>query len=283
MHYFLLFFYYFNFCFRHKGIDNNYFSDCNLQAIPPQIADWKDIVVLGNNKVELTPLQPHALQLFLGRNMISELPPQLFLLRNLTVLTLRQNHLTTMSSAIRHLVSLRELNVSGNYLTTLPGAMLELENLSLLVASPNPLLQSENMPPPTPPPSQPLKLTLNVTTASGSMKDIGRSMVSRTLHFNPRWTEGPARLTEQCLVQIIKQYKYTELLTMYDLPPDLAAQLYNADERREADAVCANCKRLTCEVAGYAIEFWNGVGGSGVVPFKQEFCSGLCMKNHCNI
>ncbi|KAH7913049.1 hypothetical protein BJ138DRAFT_1003084 [Hygrophoropsis aurantiaca] len=78
-------------------------------------------------------------QIYLAGNNISILPPELFDIEKLTVLTLRGNYLTHIPHDICRLRSLRELNISQNRLTYLPSEMSTM-TLSNLLVYPNPFL-----------------------------------------------------------------------------------------------------------------------------------------------
>lgn len=93
--------------------------------------------------------QRHLLQLYLSGNKISYLPPQLFTLQNLSVLSLRGNRLTYLPGEICRLKNLKELNISLNRLTYLPWEIRDM-NLDKLLVYPNPFLSE---------PSSPFKLT----------------------------------------------------------------------------------------------------------------------------
>ncbi|KAG2121889.1 hypothetical protein DEU56DRAFT_833572 [Suillus clintonianus] len=81
----------------------------------------------------------HMLQLYLFGNSIHDLPPELFKLENLTVLSLRGNLLTYIPPEICHLINLKELNISLNRLSYLPSEMRDMKLLKLQL-NPNPFL-----------------------------------------------------------------------------------------------------------------------------------------------
>ncbi|KAG1780830.1 hypothetical protein EV702DRAFT_1185446 [Suillus placidus] len=81
----------------------------------------------------------HMLQLYLFGNSIHDLPPELFKLENLTVLSLRGNQLTYIPPEICRLINLKELNISQNHLPYLPSEMQDMK-LSKLQLNPNPFL-----------------------------------------------------------------------------------------------------------------------------------------------
>ncbi|KAF9075745.1 hypothetical protein BDP27DRAFT_1443045 [Rhodocollybia butyracea] len=77
--------------------------------------------------------------LLFADNALSRLPPQLFHLSRLTVLSLRSNKLKVLPPEICLLTSLKELNVSNNRLEYLPAEMLDMK-LNALSVEPNPFI-----------------------------------------------------------------------------------------------------------------------------------------------
>ena len=74
---------------------------------------------------EFGPLTP-SIQLFLSRNQLAELPPELFSLTNITVLSLRNNDLRHLPPSISRLQNLTELNIAGNGIQFLPWELLDM-------------------------------------------------------------------------------------------------------------------------------------------------------------
>ncbi|EME39447.1 hypothetical protein DOTSEDRAFT_179997 [Dothistroma septosporum NZE10] len=93
---------------------------------------------------EFSALTP-AIKLFLARNALTSLPPELFHLENITVLSLRNNHLTKLSPCIGRLRKIRELNIGGNDIRYLPWELFHLfdcnGNHNQITIRPNPLLE----------------------------------------------------------------------------------------------------------------------------------------------
>ncbi|KAB1226923.1 hypothetical protein CJ030_MR1G003953 [Morella rubra] len=119
-------------------------SDCSLKAIPDEV--WScgpsaRVLDLNNNFVEEVPAQVSCLssiqKLFLNSNAIRDgfinweaLVP----LKYLTVVSVNQNHLTTLPSQLGALTSLRQLHIGKNKLTSLPieiGLLTQLEVLKV--------------------------------------------------------------------------------------------------------------------------------------------------------
>ncbi|TFY73091.1 hypothetical protein EWM64_g10921, partial [Hericium alpestre] len=152
-------------------------SNNGLTYIPAEIRDLANVVVLPPLKEVPVPIQipaartfarsqtapaavlssaysfrsksverPHSgIELYLGPNEIRTLPLELFQLRNLVVLVLRNNALTHIPPQIAELRGLRSLNVALNKLQYLPAEMTTMR-LKECYVTPNPFLT-----PPEPP------------------------------------------------------------------------------------------------------------------------------------
>lgn len=91
---------------------------------------------------EFSSLVP-GLKLFLSCNLLQTVPMEIFFLKNLTVLSLRNNKLTKIPSAIGRLHNLCELNLGGNELRSLPFEILKLitdHRLKVFNVQPNPFV-----------------------------------------------------------------------------------------------------------------------------------------------
>ena len=91
---------------------------------------------------EFGPLTPD-LQLFLNNNGLGMLPSELFMLENVSVLSLRNNALAELPASIMQLKKLKELNVASNAIKYLPWEMLDIlqSRHCRLIVRPNPLLE----------------------------------------------------------------------------------------------------------------------------------------------
>ncbi|KAF9563977.1 L domain-like protein [Agrocybe pediades] len=82
----------------------------------------------------------HSLTMFLGQNNISKLPPELWTLHNLSILSLRNNQISYLPPEIGQLRNLQSLNVASNNLKYLPAELMTLEKLTTLIIFPNPFI-----------------------------------------------------------------------------------------------------------------------------------------------
>ncbi|KAK4615420.1 hypothetical protein CLAFUW4_10255 [Fulvia fulva] len=102
---------------------------------------------------EFSALTP-SIKLFLARNALISLPPELFNLENITVLSLRNNELTEIPPCSDRLHKLRELNIGGNNIQYLPWELFHLfdcnGNHNQVTVRPNPLLEPTSITGPSP-------------------------------------------------------------------------------------------------------------------------------------
>ncbi|KAK2867997.1 hypothetical protein FQN49_003259 [Arthroderma sp. PD_2] len=114
------------------GDDRVDLSYLNMRTIPShilpplaQLTKQPTVLEHGVSAQMFSPLEP-SLQLYLTRNLLTNVPKEVFDLWNIRFLSLRQNKLTEIPGAIRKLTLLQELNVGGNKLRYLPWEILGL-------------------------------------------------------------------------------------------------------------------------------------------------------------
>ncbi|KAJ2574468.1 hypothetical protein GGH95_003901, partial [Coemansia sp. RSA 1836] len=86
-------------------------SDLQLEAVPDELAELKDLVVLAPSHTMVT-----SLQLILSSNILCHFPLAVCELVNLTTLIISYNRISHLPPEIGNLVNLRELSVSHNNL-----------------------------------------------------------------------------------------------------------------------------------------------------------------------
>ncbi|KAJ1732441.1 hypothetical protein LPJ61_002045 [Coemansia biformis] len=118
-------------------------SDLNLDTVPDELAELKDLVVLTPSNKLVTDLQ-----LTLGTNLLRRFPLAVCELTNLTTLLISHNRIAHLPPEIGNLVNLRELSVAHNRLRSLPLELTRLTRLHTLTVFPNPFMSP-------PPPSLP--------------------------------------------------------------------------------------------------------------------------------
>ncbi|KAI4565114.1 hypothetical protein MJT46_009457 [Ovis ammon polii x Ovis aries] len=89
------------------------------------------------NCPDLTPLASQLIYLNLSYNNICDFPTEIYCLKNLQILNLRNNPIKEIPSTIQQLKLLKSLNVAFNLITTLPPGLFCLHNLEELDISYN--------------------------------------------------------------------------------------------------------------------------------------------------
>ncbi|KAI8047794.1 hypothetical protein BDF21DRAFT_433983 [Thamnidium elegans] len=117
------------------GIDRVDISHVELTEIPDEIEELQYVTVVHHDIVKAA-----ALQIFMYGNYIESINLRLFRLKNLSVLSLRNNRLTTVPPEIALLENLVELSLGNNQLKSIPAELLRLKKLELLSLLPNPFL-----------------------------------------------------------------------------------------------------------------------------------------------
>ncbi|KIK65538.1 hypothetical protein GYMLUDRAFT_358547 [Collybiopsis luxurians FD-317 M1] len=173
----------------------------------------------------LSGVPREQMQLLLADNALIRLPPQLFRLEHLAVLSLRSNMLTYLPPEISLLTSLKELNVSNNRLSFLPSEMMGMK-LSSLSVQPNPFIT-----PPSNAETAKFRRTLSrhrTQSKAGLFQERPRlASPVKTIFEN-----GIPSLFEVCLRTLFSVSTSTsfgrsrfEVEFPYDLPADAAARL----------------------------------------------------------
>ncbi|KAJ2678383.1 hypothetical protein GGI25_002368 [Coemansia spiralis] len=110
-------------------------SDLQLEQVPDELAELKDLVVLAPSQTLVTDLQ-----LTLSANRLQHFPLAVCELTNLTTLILSHNRIVHLPPEIGNLASLRELSVAHNRLRVLPLELTRLTCLQTLSVFPNPFI-----------------------------------------------------------------------------------------------------------------------------------------------
>lgn len=166
-------------------------------------------------------------ELHLGNNDITvdSISNSLWTLRNLHVLSLRQNRLESLPEGIGRLGSLHTLNVASNRLRYLPAEILQLENLAIVNLHPNPWLAP-------PAPSAPSSPDPDASPASEASPRRRRLLGPLTTHFKqPALKEvalrrllAPSQPTATDLAQpLVKEYYTPDSMRQLEVPDHLYA------------------------------------------------------------
>ncbi|KAK9239310.1 hypothetical protein V1525DRAFT_372853 [Lipomyces kononenkoae] len=234
----------------------------NLDTIPDEIEDLRNLVVLDSGLTghqDAGPLR-QDIEIYLSNNNISGMPPPLFSVENITVLSLRNNRLTAIPNAIYRLRNLQNLSLGGNELQYLPAQILLLKQLHVLTVHPNPLRLL------------PESATLREAKSGGLMYLVFAS--SPAIEFN----SATARLSEFCL-RILSQYRATEKeINKWNLPDNILQLVSLATKMNSYKNTCGQCGAFMVKEMAFAYEWWNGVVGIDRFVIRRDFCSGKCIE-----
>ncbi|KAJ2160781.1 hypothetical protein GGF46_001969 [Coemansia sp. RSA 552] len=159
-------------------------SDLELEAVPDELAELKDLVVLTPSHALIT-----ALQLTLSNNILRHFPLAVCELTNLTTLILSHNRIALLPPEIGNLVNLSELSVAHNRLRYLPLELTRLKHLHTLSVFPNPFLDAPDAPEPAGPEVM-LRRRLQAELPGATLRPFRLTLVDRGL---PRLADLAAR------------------------------------------------------------------------------------------
>lgn len=255
-------------------------SDLGLTEVPKEIKDLKDFVTISTKDRTLG----NSVQLFLGKNRITKIPPFLFNLENLTVLIMRSNKLKYVPGAIGRLKNLVELGLNGNKIRSFPSQMLELRNLNLLSIEPNPLMAYPAL----------FKRRSSRTTndLDSDERKSDMTFASCVIATEPRWVSfkhinsfdqsyaSAPPLSELCLRTISNYRPSPREQAAWNLSSALESKKERIDhayEMSEYRNTCGLCGSYMVDFVAYTMEWWNAVLKNNEVPIRREFCSAKCV------
>ncbi|KAI0027214.1 hypothetical protein K488DRAFT_91138 [Vararia minispora EC-137] len=216
-------------------------SGRGLTSIPEDVRDMAGIIAFPNSSLKahgVNPARPFTrshsgllmgttggVGLNLAQNTIRTLPPNLFVLQNLTFLSLRNNQLDFIPPQISELRSLQHLNVALNWLPFLPAEILTLPKLEQLLVHPNKFLPdpSSHIPPDHPRPCHPWRAVgaTNIRAPIPSLTEITlRSLMSPSVPDSPKplFVSRPSHNSPTRQRDLTRNATLTNIHTHYALP-----------------------------------------------------------------
>ncbi|KAI8975247.1 hypothetical protein BDF20DRAFT_943704 [Mycotypha africana] len=237
-----------------NGVELVDMSNLGLTEIPDEVKELEYVTVVQNDKV-----RPASLQIYLYSNELSRINPTLFKLKNITVLSLRNNKLDYLPSDIALLENLVELSLGNNQLKYLPSEVLHLKKLAILLLSPNPFL-----PVPEPSEDQP-------------------SITSTTMIRRSRIKASFATLFETSTRVLLNEINTNNALFATSSP---FAQIIPNDILNRIQSVlattnhaCEHCKKsfLKSDIEEMV---WQSILGNSFIPVLYRFCSLNCCQQY---
>ncbi|EGV64624.1 hypothetical protein PSN45_004954 [Yamadazyma tenuis] len=231
-----------------------------LNEVPSEIKDLNDLVVIGQDSTQI------IFQLYLTNNDIRVLGPPLFKFTKLNVLALRQNKIERIPALIKNMVRLTDLSIGANRIKFLPWQILNLPVLQSFRAGPNPFLKVPND---------------AIEIKSMTLNPIkNKRFVSRIEYFKDDEKLIPS-LKSLCLSKIAQyDVSYQEARQWRKNTPRLYHEsIKKAIAQGNFEETCAECDRLITDPVAEVIEWWDFLQNNQI-PFKKEFCSGMCVKRY---
>ena len=272
-------------------------SSMGLDELPPDIESLKSLTKVATvpdfkpSEQAYHPIEAE-LRLFLANNKFTKIPNHVFRLKNLRLLSLRQNNLVCIPHAIGTLEQLQSLNISSNRLAFIPVELLRLIshfNLKDFIADPNPWTQ-------VPDSAAKLKETSRLDRNQYVMRRAAISnveilrpcgVVERTVPFSMLQSirRKQPSLAELALNRMTTMQSFQNINEWIDegIPAPVREMLntglaYSAIGHRQC--LCGQSFILP---AKQWLEWWNidkiSTGPSLKLPFLRQFCS-RCVPDH---
>ncbi|ODV89926.1 hypothetical protein CANCADRAFT_98047 [Tortispora caseinolytica NRRL Y-17796] len=261
-------------------------DSCALTNVPDEINDLKNMVShLGADQGKLTS----ELRLILSNNAITRLPPFLFTVWNISVLSLRNNKLKSIPTAIYRLRNLRDLSLGGNLLDSIPSQILDLPHLEVVVLFPNPFRALR-------PKADRTRSAIARATSDISHLKAGKrpatkvyttmpELYDRTItHLTTSDLHAP-KLTELCLRVLGRhpsiERTHKQLTSSSDnlLPAQSLNRIASGIDAMKQGSICGICLQGSMvEPIGVIYEEWDNVFGNNGITVRREICSGKCLK-----
>lgn len=231
----------------------------DLTEVPHEIKDLNNLVVFDKSII---------FQVYLTNNKIRFLNPSLFKFVKLNVLGLRQNKLEYIPASIKKLVNLGDLSIGINRLRYLPFQILNLPNLKTFRAGPNPFIL----------PTDAIKIPEPSVNINNDRKLKFVSEIKYTKNYSPKIIPS---LKTLCLAKISNydvSYQETKEWKR-SIPKTLHEVVTKGIAQGNYEETCSECDCLIVEPVAEVIEWWDILNNKNI-PFKKEFCSGMCVQNY---
>ncbi|KAK5273831.1 hypothetical protein LTR96_000431 [Exophiala xenobiotica] len=276
-----------------RGKEDVDLSSLSLTTLPDEVTSLQtlakqDEIVPGMLDMG-TDLEPQ-LRVYLASNLFTQFPTPVLELRNLRVLSLRNNNLTSMPPGIRELVNLESLNIAGNQLTELPFEVLELarfHKLAEVISSPNPW-------------TDPGVADWGDQTADEHemrcvrttvLKDLQQWLVSKVSKpsLGGQRTDSYARvssLSETVLRQLARLDPQNKVDFQSLMPPGTSEMVLERLQtlQEHPGRRCGYCRRLIVMAANERLEWWSislrGRQLGEILPYRRLECAQGCGKKN---
>lgn len=262
-----------------------YLESMGLKTLPEDVEDLKNLVVWGANGVEVPRVEIYA-----THNRLRILPPALFNVSNLSVLSLRNNRLKKIPGKICQLQNLTYLSVVNNEIKVLPYQILKLPKLTNLLVRPNSNLfelKDQEIGSYYPVSHESESHTTDVRRFVSKVKWIDLPLTSSS-QISPRSIDDremcalmpPVPKLSELALRCFSRYSVTLTETRQwkrQVPTVRQKMIAKALQKGIYDENCSVCDRITVNPIAKALEWWD-FKSQTLVPVRRNFCCANCVK-----
>lgn len=257
-----------------------------LKNLPDDIEDLKNMVCVGPNGIEIPQIEIYA-----SHNKLRVLPPNLFDVENVIVLSLRHNRMKKLTGKISKLQKLTDLSLASNELKVIPYRILKLTNLANFLIRPNPYLWELE--------DQEEGFAVQVGEENESQEVNTKRYASRL-----KWSDLPIQASSQIgkpilndremaetvsavpklaelSLRVISRYKVSLSETKTwkrNIPTYMQKMIAKAIQKGAYEETCSVCERVTVNPVAKSLEWWD-IQSQKLVPLVRKFCCGNCVKH----
>lgn len=260
------------------GCPKLHLEGIGLKILPDDVEDLKNMVCFGVNGVE-----PPKIEIYATHNKLRILPPGLFNVVQLHVLSLRGNKLKKLPGIIWKLKNLTDLSLVNNEIKVLPYQILKLPKLTNLLVRPNlGLIELKDQDPLSyfcvadAITNQDVDVCRYVSRVKWShlssiCGDITDLEIAKTISAVPKLMELALRRFCHYDVTLSETRLWKRTIPVYTqkmITKALQKGIYNEG--------CSVCDTVTVNPVAKAIEWWD-FRAQSLVPVRRNFCCGQCV------
>ena len=267
-----------------EGNPKLHIENLGLTVLPDDVEDMKNMVCWNKGRLSAAQIEIYAAQ-----NKLKILPPCLFNVEQICVLSLRGNKLKKIPGIIWKMKNLTELSIMNNDIKVLPYQILKLPKLTNLLVRPNAsLIELRDQDPHS---------YYCIANAIPNQDGDIRRYVSR-VKWSHRTTSGertsPERTDREIAhsLEVSPVPKLSELALRrfchYDvtlsetklwkrtIPIYTQRMVTKALQKGIYDECCSVCDKVTVNPIAKALEWWD-FKDQTLVPVRRNFCCGNCV------
>jgi hypothetical protein len=267
------------------GYPKVHLEGMGLKVLPDDVEDLRNMVCWGVHGLEVP-----RIELYATHNNLRILPPCLFNVEQLVVLSLRVNKLKKIPGIIWKLKNLMDLSVASNEIRVLPYQTLKLSRLVNLLIRPNPgLIELRDQDPSSyfciadQNPDHSVDVCRYVSKIKWSHHPSHKSAAPMTDRDIANTVSPVPKLSELALRKFCN---YSVTLTETRLwkktiPVYTQKMITKALQKGIYDESCSVCDKVTVNPIAKSLEWWD-FKSQTLVPIRRNFCCGNCVQSWLN-